>query len=175
MRKLAYVRDFNKSLLLVLPMDGSCLKVVDREALTIPLAFDPRLLPLLRFSYIDQIEVAGATEPPRTDIFGLEPEHTWCYYYQKAELARQAGDWDAIRGLGAEVLSAGLKAKDRSEWLPFLMAYLQTGDSEGAALVADKIRAIAVTNREICDELDRRTFNFGVGIQDGLSEALCTY
>ncbi len=175
MRLLAYTRDFNKSLLLVLPQDGSCLKVVDRDALTVPLAFDPRLLPILRFSYIDQIDVAGAAEPPRGDIFGIEPEHTWCYFYQKAELARQAGDWDAVRGIGEEVLSTGLKAKDRAEWLPFLMAYLEGGDREGASLVAEKIRAIAVTGREICDELARRTFNYGPGIQEAMAEAVCTY
>ena len=25
-------------------------------------------------------------------IFGPEPDHTWCYYYQKAELALQEGN-----------------------------------------------------------------------------------
>jgi len=33
------------------------------------------------------------------DIFGKEPPHTWCYYYEKAELARQAGDWEQVAKL----------------------------------------------------------------------------
>ncbi len=31
--------------------------------------------------------------PPPAAIFGSEPAHTWCYYYQKADLAAQAQDW----------------------------------------------------------------------------------
>jgi len=34
--------------------------------------------------------------PPDPDIFGPEPEHTWCYYYEKADLARQLEDWEQV-------------------------------------------------------------------------------
>jgi len=28
--------------------------------------------------------------------------HGWCYYYQKANLARQQGDWEQVIALGRE-------------------------------------------------------------------------
>jgi hypothetical protein len=34
------------------------------------------------------------------EIYGPEPTHGWCYYFQKAELARQFGDWDEVVNLG---------------------------------------------------------------------------
>ena len=34
------------------------------------------------------------------EIYGPEPSHGWCYYFQKAELARQFGDWDEVVKLG---------------------------------------------------------------------------
>ncbi len=65
---------------------------------------------------------------PPTDIFGPEPEHTWCYLYQKAELARQSGDWDQVIELGDQAKSQGLSPQASSsntpfEWLPFIEGY----------------------------------------------------
>ena len=65
---------------------------------------------------------------PPTDIFGPEPKHTWCYLYQKAELARQSGDWDQVIELGDQAKSQGLSPQASSsntpfEWLPFIEGY----------------------------------------------------
>jgi len=54
--------------------------------------------------------------------FGVEPAHNWCFYYQKAALARQMGDWDEVTRLGDEARSLGLSAGDPIEWMPFLQA-----------------------------------------------------
>ena len=32
-------------------------------------------------------------------FYGAEPPHGWCYYFQKAELARQFGDWEEVDAL----------------------------------------------------------------------------
>ncbi|HEU0297402.1 MAG TPA: hypothetical protein VFR47_31960 [Anaerolineales bacterium] len=34
------------------------------------------------------------------EIYGPEPEHRWCYYFEQAELARQFGDWREVVRLG---------------------------------------------------------------------------
>jgi hypothetical protein len=62
------------------------------------------------------------------DLFGKEPPHTWCYYYEKAELARQAGDWERVARLGDEAVIHGYAPRDPFEWLPFIEAYAFTGD-----------------------------------------------
>jgi hypothetical protein len=64
--------------------------------------------------------------PPEA-IFGPEPEHNWCYFYEKAELARQMGDWQAVAGLADEALAQGFSPNQAQEWLPFIEAYAYTG------------------------------------------------
>ena len=41
--------------------------------------------------------------------FATEPGHTWCYFYEKAELARQIQDWDQIVALGSEAAEKELR------------------------------------------------------------------
>ncbi len=33
-------------------------------------------------------------------IYGPEPAHNWCYYFERADLARQIGDWTQVTNLG---------------------------------------------------------------------------
>ncbi len=48
----------------------------------------------------DQILDSADTKMP--DAYGPEPAHGWCYYFEKAELARQFGDWETVTRLGDE-------------------------------------------------------------------------
>ena len=65
-------------------------------------------------------------------LFGKEPEHTWCYYYEKAELARQVGDWQTVTQLGDEARRQGFVPGDALEWLPFIEGYVVTGNIQSA-------------------------------------------
>ncbi len=73
-------------------------------------------------------------EPPEMPValFGVEPPHTWCYYYEKAELARQLGDWETVAALGDQARAQGYAPGDALEWLPFIEGYVLTGDYETA-------------------------------------------
>jgi hypothetical protein len=67
--------------------------------------------------------IAAAPEYfPPTAIFGEEPERTWCYYYEKADLARQYQQWDEVVSLWREVGNRGLRAPNGVEMLPFIEA-----------------------------------------------------
>jgi hypothetical protein len=59
-------------------------------------------------------------------LFGKEPPHTWCYFYEKAELARQSGDWEQVVKLGDDAINHGYSPGDPYEWLPFIEAYALT-------------------------------------------------
>jgi hypothetical protein len=61
-------------------------------------------------------------------LFGKEPAHTWCYYYEKAELARQVGDWEMVVVLGDEARAQSFVPGDALEWLPFIEGYVIVGD-----------------------------------------------
>ncbi len=68
----------------------------------------------------------------RDDVFGSEPEHDWCYYYQKADLARQFNEWVKIPELASEAESKGLRSKTGMEYLPFIEGFAQTGMGDRA-------------------------------------------
>lgn len=89
-----------------------------------------RLLSISDLSRIDREPLEHWMPPAR--IFGAEPKHTWCYYYEKAELAYQYGDWPEIIHLMNEAKAQGFAASDMKEYLPLLEAYLQTGNIEPA-------------------------------------------
>ncbi|GAB4503297.1 MAG: hypothetical protein Fur0043_02890 [Anaerolineales bacterium] len=65
-------------------------------------------------------------------LFGQEPLHTWCYYYEKAELARQKGEWERVASLGDQARTQSLVPGDALEWLPFIEAYTLTGNLDVA-------------------------------------------
>jgi hypothetical protein len=61
-------------------------------------------------------------------VFGPEPARKWCYYFEKAELALQNEDWNAILDLAKDVDTQTLHPNERLEWMPFLQAYAVLGD-----------------------------------------------
>ena len=65
-----------------------------------------------------------------TNIYGKEPEHGWCYYFQKADLARTRQNWVEVMQLWDEVANRQLEAKFGVEYLPFIEASLHTANSE---------------------------------------------
>ncbi len=67
-----------------------------------------------------------------TAMFRKEPPPAWCYYYEKAELARQIGDWERVAELGNEARKQGFAPGDALEWVPFIEAYVITGDYQTA-------------------------------------------
>ncbi|MDX1377563.1 MAG: hypothetical protein R3307_01840, partial [Anaerolineales bacterium] len=69
---------------------------------------------------------------PDIDIFGSEPAHTWCYFFQKADLARQTEDWEKVLVLFEEAQQLGFTPKFGAEYIPLIEAHAQTGDWQKA-------------------------------------------
>jgi hypothetical protein len=61
-----------------------------------------------------------------------ESEHQWCYYYTKAELARQKKDWPEVLRLMDEANTLGYQPADLFEWLPYIEAQALTGNVSSA-------------------------------------------
>jgi len=80
----------------------------------------------------DLSRIQPNSESPPDELFGKEAAHTWCYYFEKAELARQMGDWRRVSELADEVLEKGFEPQNRFEWRPFVDGYLHTGDYQAA-------------------------------------------
>jgi hypothetical protein len=76
---------------------------------------------------------AGRSAPrPPEHVFGAEIPRGWCYYYEKADLARQNGDWAEVTRLGDEAFSGADYPNDPLERFPFIEGYAHTGRWESA-------------------------------------------
>lgn len=74
-------------------------------------------------------------------IYGPEPDHGWCYYFEQAGLAAQEGDWGRAAVLGDTGLQLDDHPNDPVERFVFIEAYARTGQWERAAeLTAESYR-----------------------------------
>ncbi len=74
------------------------------------------------------------------EIFKQPVRENWCYYFEKADLARQTEDWETIVSIGDQVLST-LKAGEASEYFIFTEAYMQADRWDEAIKLIKRIHA----------------------------------
>jgi len=99
-------------------------------------------------------------EYPIEDIFGPEPEHTWCYFYQKASLAHQLGDWGQVIKLWEEAEKLGYKTKNLHELIPFIEANAALVQWDQAVAMTQIANNLPKSNNSLlCDAWER--FNQG--------------
>jgi hypothetical protein len=108
-----------------------------------------------------QIESSG--QPPLKEVFGVEPPHTWCYTFQKADLARQQQDWAQVIKLAD---AAGIHPQNGVEVLPFLEAYAHTGQWQ-QALAVSKLAVQTTPGLEtwVCGQWKRLASKTGTGTE----------
>jgi hypothetical protein len=78
---------------------------------------------------------------PPNDIFGPEPGHGWCYFFEKAELARQTGDWLKVAEMADQAMenSPDMTEANALEWIPFIEGFARTGRWEEAETWSEKV------------------------------------
>ena len=153
-RDIRLHRDFNNLLLVTLPSSVSCFHVIDG---TLPVYSASESL-LVRqigaYSRVDRIVPTGTAPVPPASIFGTEPEHGWCYYYQKASLARQAGNWEELGRLYDQVRELNLETDDKSEMIPFFEGLVNLGRYQDAqSLYREEIKGNAEVRFPLCNFL----------------------
>ncbi len=137
-RDIPMHRDFSKLLLISIPSSSACIHVID-GSLPVYSEDDSLLVQQVgAYSHIDRIIPSGAAPIPQSQIFGSEPAHGWCYYYQKASLARQKGDWKEIGKLYDQALALRLDASDQSEMIPFFEGLVNLGRLDDAKALYNK-------------------------------------
>jgi len=85
------------------------------------------------------------------EIFGAEPEHGWCYYYQKADLARQIEDWQAVVDFYDQALKEGFYPSDRSEWMTLLQAHVMLGNVEEIKPIGKRLMGGKFLRQNACN------------------------
>lgn len=119
--------------------DG-CLRVLDpiyNNAQTIPDA-NIYLIEAIKLSNPNLI-ITNATPTLDKTLFGNEPEHDWCYFYTKAEVARQVGNWDEVVNLYREAEKNQFSPNLPVEYLVFVEAFANTGNIEQAIKLTERV------------------------------------
>ncbi|CAG1007928.1 hypothetical protein ANAEL_03601 [Anaerolineales bacterium] len=109
-----------------------CLRLLDPE-----IDADNRLIP--EDSLLREATPLSSTAPILSEliarmpeIYYPEPGHGWCYYFQKADLARQMDDWETVTQLGDVAFALGDYPNDPIERFVFIEGYAHAADWEKA-------------------------------------------
>ncbi len=149
-RDIRLHRDFNNLLLISFP-GSSCVHVIDGTLPVYPARESLLVQQIGVYSRTDQIVTSGTSPIPPASIFGSEPERGWCYYYQKASLARQTGDWEEVGRLYDQVRELDIETDDKSELIPFFEGLVNLGRYDDArALYNKQIKGQAEMRFPLC-------------------------
>lgn len=137
-RTVEFRSSTSNALVVFMPQNG-CLRVLD------PKRGDAEIYAREPSALTDAIHLSDLSriipnpQTPAIPPFFAEPEHGWCYYFAKAELAQQQGDYERVVSLGNKAMQLNLSPEDLREWLVFIEGYILTGDFETAKKLSDSI------------------------------------
>jgi hypothetical protein len=143
-------KNYRNIVILTQPTANSCVHVINGVSPEYPQGEWDSIRAIGPYSELEHVLVEGMPHTPPEVVFGPEPARGWCYYYQKADLARQKGDWNDVVNIGNQAAEQGWSPMDLIEWMPFLQAYAQTGNVDRLTELAPNIRADPYISRQAC-------------------------
>jgi len=146
-------RNFGNILIMTQASENACVRLIDGSSPDLSIRDPQKILLIASNSKLDNVLTSEDQRMPPASIFGDEPEHDWCFYYQKADLARQRGDWDEVARLGAEAEKLGLHPNDQIELMPFLQAYAFLGDQKQVKGISTRINTQLFYQEQACNHL----------------------
>lgn len=123
---------------------GACLRVLTPEdSIAVPKSgprseFWSQVIPLS-----NPEDILTETKNPATlpsDLFAQPDTNQWCYFFEKADLARQQSDWQQVIGLYQQAADKGYQPKVPAEWLPLIDAYANTNQLDKAFQATQNIK-----------------------------------
>lgn len=153
-----HIRSFfftgNTSQMIVIkkPAEG-CLRVVTANDYIDPtmkeesLNFWKSASPLSNLDRILPVTDTPAVLPEK--YFGKENTDQWCYYFEKADLARQQSQWQSVIDLFAQADAKGFKPLNAYEWVPLIEAYVSTDQVQKASDITNTLKLSDETTKGI--------------------------
>lgn len=131
-RSMVYKGNSHENILFTFePVSGQCLHIVrpqDASARTLPNS----LRSISSLSAVDRIQNGDGFSSFLSGELGIQPADDWCNIYERADLARQNGDWEQVIRLWKDAQKTGFAPNDNFEYLPFLEAFLHTNQPDQA-------------------------------------------
>jgi hypothetical protein len=149
-RSIRTYANYRNVLILTQPTPNSCIRIINRKQVELSFYEDLRIVEIAPYSEAELILLEEDFHTPPHFPFGPEPPHEWCYYYQKADLARQRGDWDEVIRLGRQAAEQGFAPNDPIEWMPFLQAHAIYGNVDRLLELAPLIQSDPYVAQQVC-------------------------
>ncbi len=151
LRELKYESTTSKGLVVNYKYGESCLRVMTTAEKNFP-NLDDNERELLAISHLDQIITGAEDRSLPRELFGPELPHTWCYTFQKADLARQMGDWDTVLELYRQAVESDLSPRNGTEFVPIIQALAHTGSwDEAKKLTNQGLELTGSADQYFCD------------------------
>jgi len=149
-RSITTFMDYGNILILTQPFEGACVQVIDGKQPAISELEEYDVMQVASSSNLDNIIINEPRHIPPEIVFGQEPEHTWCYYYETAALAYQQGNFGKVIELGREARKQGFFAADPVEWMPFIQAAAIVGDQQEMLKLAPNVKKSLFLENQAC-------------------------
>ncbi len=143
-------RDFGNVLVMIQSRSNGCVRLINGDVPELSPNDQHRLLLIAPYSRLENVATEGEFKTPPAVVFGAEPAHGWCYYYQKADLARQRGEWEKIPALLKQALNEGQYPEDSLEWMPFLQASAVLNDVDKVRSTIKLVTADKFLRLQVC-------------------------
>ena len=164
--------DYDNLLVISMPSENSCIHILDAQWAELSIA-DTALVALSASrSRIENVLVDANLHTPPESVFGEEPAHGWCYYYQKAQLARQKANWAMVAKIQDEVTRLDLHPNDQVEWMPFLQSAAMLGDLKQVRRISTLINTEQLYKQQACQNLMAMD-GLKDEVQDAVSALFC--
>ena len=167
------VQDYGNVIVLAKATPDGCVRVLDGNQTDLSSIDTQNIMLVASKSRISNVVPDANPQNPPAVIFGSEPQHGWCYYYEKASLAAQQGDWKTVVALGDKALGMGLYPSDSIEWMPFLQAYVKLGERSRIHPLISILGANSFLKMEACQNLTRTAQTADADMQTFIQESFC--
>jgi len=139
----------------------ACARVLDPDLDPENLMIPVLMRQVARVSTTAPIIPAGPDQAVKLDpaIFGPDLtaiQRGWCYYFEKADLARQQGDWRQVAALGDQAFAQNDYPNDPSERLVFIEGYAHTGNWQRARQLSQETRQVTSAMKPVLCRLWQR-------------------
>jgi hypothetical protein len=169
--------DYSAILVMSQSTPDSCVHVVDQKSPWFSFNDPDSILIVGQHSNIRNVQMKEPGPKLNPNIFGPEPEHGWCYYYEKADLALQQKDLEQVLAIRAEIEKQQLSPAEPLEWMPFLQTYAQLGDEKSFVDTASKMNQSSFARVQVCNvmsNMQENGYSFTPKIQSVITQQLCS-
>jgi hypothetical protein len=152
-RSHSFIVDYGNVLVISQPVGNACVHLMDSRWPDLSASERESVMLVASQSKNENVITEPQPQFMPQELFGTEPEHKWCFYYQKAALARQQGLWGEIIKIDETVAKLDLHPNDQIELMPFLQAYAFSGNEKQVKQISTRINTVPYYKIQACQAL----------------------